>query len=60
MFSKNGLVTLAVLTVVGYITAAATGFDNILAALWMVPAVLLIVGGGVAWRRHRAGSAVGA
>ena len=53
MFNRNGLIALGVLTLVGYIAAAATGFDNILAALWMVPAVLLVVGVVVAWRRRR-------
>ncbi|MEX2252798.1 MAG: hypothetical protein WD649_01465 [Thermoleophilaceae bacterium] len=52
MFERNGLIALAVLTVIAYAAAAATGFDNILAALWIVPAVLLIVGVIVAWRRR--------
>lgn len=60
MFNRRGLITLTALTVTGYISAAATGFDNILAALWMVPAVLLIVGLGVAWRRRRTATAAGA
>jgi len=54
VFTRNGLIALAALTVGLYIAAAATGFDNILAALWMVPAVLLLIGIVVAWRRRRA------
>jgi LPXTG-motif cell wall-anchored protein len=54
VFTRNGLIALAVLTVALYTAAAATGFDNILAALWMVPAVLLLIGIVVAWRRRRA------
>jgi LPXTG-motif cell wall-anchored protein len=37
-----------------YIAAAATGFDNILAALWIVAALLFVIGAVVAWRRRRA------
>lgn len=54
VFRRNGLIVLAAFTVGLYIAAAATGFDNILAALWMVPAVLLLIGIVVAWRRRRA------
>jgi LPXTG-motif cell wall-anchored protein len=54
LFTRNGLIVLAALTVGLYIAAAATGFDNILAALWIVPAVLLLIGIVVAWRRRRA------
>jgi LPXTG-motif cell wall-anchored protein len=54
VFTRNGLIVLAFLTVGLYIAAAATGFDNILAALWMVPAVLLLIGTVVVWRRRRA------
>jgi LPXTG-motif cell wall-anchored protein len=56
VFTRNGLVVLVVLTVGLYIAAAATGFDNILAALWIIPAVLLLVGAVVAWRRRQARS----
>jgi cytochrome c-type biogenesis protein CcmH/NrfF len=40
----------------GYVAAAATGFDNILAALWIVPAIPLVVGVILAWRRKRESS----
>ena len=54
LFTRNGLIVLAALTVGLYSAAAATGFDNILGALWIVPAVLLLIGIVVAWRRRRA------
>ena len=49
----TGLLAIGALTVVLYIAAAATGFDNVLAALWMVPAVLFLFGVALAWRARR-------
>lgn len=56
MLTRNHLIALAVLTMAGYVAAAATGFDNILAALWIVPAIPLVVGVILAWRRKRESS----
>ena len=40
-------------TLVLYGAAAATGFENILAALWIVAAVLFAIGIAMAWRVRR-------
>ena len=53
MSTRTGLLAIGALTVVLYIAAAATGFDNVLAVLWIVPAVLFLIGIVAAWRARR-------
>jgi hypothetical protein len=58
VFTRTPLIIGAVAAVALWIAAAATGFDNILALLWIIAAAYVVLGLVVVFVQRRRGTAV--